>query len=458
MTIYTWSGFSKGRNSTKQPSGGTSKTVVLKNPTSVIHPVFLVESFSLTDNYLKWDNRYYYIDDIVLVNNSLAEYHCSVDALASWKTEIGSMTEFVARSASSYDGSIADMFYPSKAGIDVDSVSFTTLHASTASFRVSGGGGYYVVGVYGTGGGTGAITYWILTPFELGQLVHYMFSDAWLDSSETDITIATQKQLINPMQYIATCLWYPFDSMSGIGSGDVFTFGWWATNMGAKMLSVSDRKFTLNDYVTLPVHPDSAARGSYLNDSPYTRITLFCWGFGQIVIDPSAVAKSGYNFISVQIRVDLFTGAGDLTILAGTDIIGRYTCQIGIPMQLAQLTQDIQNSTVSAVGGVGDLLTLNFGGAASAVGDTINSWMPKVSVMGSTGSAIDYMSSPYVQLEFKRQTPMDAVHNGRPLCQNVTIGSLSGYIKTENAQVDLPCTQEERDTIAAYMDGGFYYE
>ena len=458
MTIYTWSSFSKRRNSTKQPTGGTSKSVTLKSPTSVIHPVFLLNSFSLSDNYLQWDNRFYYIDDIILVNNNLAEYHCSVDALASWKTSIGSMTEFVARSSTSYDGSICDMFYPSKAGIDESSVLFDSLHAATRSFRVSGGGGYYVVGVYGTGGGTGAMTYWILTPFELGQLVHYMFSDVWLDSSETDITIATQKQLINPMQYIASCFWYPFDDMASIGTGDVFNFGFWQTNLGAKILGVSDRKFTLTDNVTIPLHPDSGTRGSYLNDSPFTRLTMYCWGFGQIPIDPSAMAKSGYNSLSVQVTVDLFTGAGDLIIIAGLDLIGRYTCQIGIPMQLAQLTQDIQGSVVSGIGAVSNALNLNFGGAASSIGDAINSWIPRVSATGSTGSAIDYMHSPRIQAEFRRQTPMDATHNGRPLCQNVQISTLSGYIKTENADVDLPCTQEERDTIAAYMDGGFYYE
>lgn len=456
MNITVYSGFSKRRNSTKQPTGGRSITCTLKHPTSVIHPVFLIQNFDLSDNYLEWNNRFYFIDDIVVENNNMASYHCSVDALASWKTAISGLSEFVARSASSFDGKLIDSLYPAKAGVTVDRVNFNTLNASVASFRVSGGGGYYIVGVYSAGGGTGAITYYILSPSEFSQVVSYMLSDVWLDDSETDITIATQKQLINPMQYIASCFWYPFDGLSGVGSGDMFSFGFWQTNVGAKMLDVSDRKFILNDYVTAPAHPESGTRGKYLSDSPYTRRTITCWGFGQIPIDPSGLVD--VNTLSVQIDVDLFTGAGTMQIIAGLDLIGTYHAQLGVPIQLAQLSQDIQNSLVSGLGAIGSALTLNALGAVSGVFDSIESWIPKMNVSGSTGSAVDYMFTPNLESEFKIQAPMDAVHNGRPLCQQTTIGSLSGYIKTENADVDLPCTQEERDQIAGYMDGGFYFE
>ena len=456
MNITVYTGFSKRRNSTKQPTGGRSISCALKHPTSIINPVLLLQDYDLSDNYLSWGDRFYFIDDIILVNNNMAEYHCSVDALASWKSGISGMSEFVARSASSFDGKLIDSLYPAKAGVSVDRVQFSGLNQATASFRVSGGGGYYVVGVYSSGGGTGAITYWILTPADFASIVDYMLSDVWLDSSETDITIATQKQLINPMQYIASCFWYPFDGLSSVGSGDVFSFGFWQTNVGGKMLDVSDRKFILNDYVTAPAHPESGTRGKYLSDSPYTRRTITCWGFGQIPIDPSGLVD--VDTLSVQIDVDLFTGAGTMQVLAGLTLIGTYEAQLGVPIQLAQLSQDIQRSAVSAIGTVGSALTLNFLGAASGIVDSVESWYPKMSVSGSTGSAVDYMFSPNLQSEFKLQAPMDAIHNGRPLCQNTTIGSLSGYIKTENADVDLPCTQEERDKIASYMDGGFYFE
>lgn len=456
MTINTWASFSKRRNSTKQPTGGTQKSVTLKSPTSLINPVFLLESFSLSDNYLQWGDRYYFIDDIILVNNSLAEYHCSVDALASWKSSIGSMNEYVVRAASSYDGAIADFLYPCKAGESEETQSFSDLHAETASFRVSGGGGYFIVGVYGATGDTGSITYWKLTPTEYSQLTAYMFSNAWLDQNQTDICEDTQKQLVNPMQYIASCIWFPFDGLASIGVADNMSFGWWQTNLGAEYLEASDRKYILSDQVSISRHPDRNTRGKYVDDSPFTRHELFCWAFGSIPIDPAALVDND-NLI-LQIDVDLFTGAGILMVLAGQVLIGEFTAQLGVPMQMAQLTSNIASSVLSIGSAVANGFIGNFLGAASAIGDTVQSWMPQVNATGTTGSCADYMFSPRVVSTFKRQTSMDATHNGRPLCQNVSIGSLSGYIKTENVDVDIPCTQEERDIIAGYMDGGFYYE
>ena len=42
MVIECYSGFQKKPNSTKQPSGGSTKTVRLKDNCSVLNPVFLL--------------------------------------------------------------------------------------------------------------------------------------------------------------------------------------------------------------------------------------------------------------------------------------------------------------------------------------------------------------------------------------------------------------------------------
>ena len=459
MTVYTWAGFSKGRNSTKQPTGGTSKTMTLKAPTSLISPVFLVENFSLSDNYLQWGNRYYYINDIVLVNNNLAEYHCNVDPLASWKSSIAGMTEFVARSASSYDGKLPDMFYPAKAGYSHATTFFTGLRSAVSGYIISKQG-YYVLGILSPQSESGSVTFWLLEPSEFLALCSYLFSDAWLDQSATDITVDTQKQLVNPMQYIVSCLWFPFDSLSSFGVGDMISFGWWQTNASGKILYQDQRMLGIQDSISVPSHPEAASRGAYLNGSPFTSRTLYVWGFGQMQLDPDDFVNG--EGLQVDVGVDLYTGSADLTISATSGgsgrEIGRYTCQAGVPIQLAQTTREVMHAAVDFASGILSALHGNFGGAVSGVGNSLEAMYPKASVMGSTGSSIDYYNQPLLMSEFKLQAPMDPVHNGRPLCQNVSIGSLSGYIKTENAEVDLPCTQEERDMIAAYMDGGFYYE
>ena len=115
MTATFWSNFSKRNNSTKQPSGsGTSYTVYLKDNVSVLAPVFRIEGIDLTVTYCQWNGRYYFVRDIVLSNNAIYEVHCEIDPMATWKSAIGSSSQYVLRSASQSDGTIVDMFYPTK--------------------------------------------------------------------------------------------------------------------------------------------------------------------------------------------------------------------------------------------------------------------------------------------------------------------------------------------------------
>jgi hypothetical protein len=122
------------------------------------------------------------------------------------------------------------------------------------------------------------------------------------------------------------------------------------------------------------------------------------------------------------------------------------------------MSQSLAAPVSDVVGGALGMLSGNFAGFISGIGNAIHDMQPKLQTSGTMGTSVDYTYSPHIVSEFRYQTPMDATHNGRPLCQNTTIGNLSGYIKTENVDVDLPCTQTERDMIAGYMDGGFYYE
>ena len=127
ITLYT---FSKKNNSTKQPTGGKSVNVRLKENTSVLNPVFILKDDNFHYNYCKWDNRFYFVNDIVSVTNDISEYHCSVDALASWKADIGALSEYILRSAYASDGEIPDMLYPAKAHPTITNKIMSTLNGN----------------------------------------------------------------------------------------------------------------------------------------------------------------------------------------------------------------------------------------------------------------------------------------------------------------------------------------
>ena len=71
MQLLLFKNFSKRRNSTKQvdDSTGIVTDVVLKQGTSIESPVFLIQGIDLDVNYAKFNNHYFYVDDIVVGNN-----------------------------------------------------------------------------------------------------------------------------------------------------------------------------------------------------------------------------------------------------------------------------------------------------------------------------------------------------------------------------------------------------
>ena len=120
VTLYT---IYKKTNSTLQPTADNPKfelEVNLKEDTSMYYPTFLINIvFTSNDfpyNYLKWQERYYFIDDIVKPTiNNVWELVCSIDLLATFKADIlTNTTAFVKYSANKFNPMIPDdrLSYP----------------------------------------------------------------------------------------------------------------------------------------------------------------------------------------------------------------------------------------------------------------------------------------------------------------------------------------------------------
>ena len=98
MTIKTWAGFTKRKNSTARPSAGyVSRTVTLKDGTSIENPTFLLTGALFSIDYVEAFNNYYFVTDVVSIRNNLTEIHCTMDVLATHKSAIGSYTAFIER-------------------------------------------------------------------------------------------------------------------------------------------------------------------------------------------------------------------------------------------------------------------------------------------------------------------------------------------------------------------------
>ena len=446
MQIVLYTGFSKEANSTKRPSGGTTVSCVLKENTSVVHPVFILNSANFSINYLSWGNRYYFVDDIVAISNDMLELHCTVDVLATYKDSIGSSSQYVTRSASASDPYCIDMLYPSQNKAETAITQITGLN-------IVSGSGTYVVGVI-TNTGQG-ITYYSMTESTFASFMAFLFGGSWLDAPVTEVSVELQKELVNPFQYIASVQWLPFITIGG--TSEYIKFGYWTSTVIAEKISSANRVKTFSTSVTIPEHPQSSTRGKYLNGSPYTRRLVHLYVWGSFPLDATYYVDS--QTFAVNIKVDVFTGVGVLQV---TDpegyTIHKASAQCGVPLQISQVTQNLIQTSMGVLGMVGSAVSGNLMGFASGIVDAVNSLAPQVQTEGAQGSTVGWEIAPYIVSTFYPLVEEDNTHNGRPLMQRKTINTLSGYIKVENPDVDIVGTVYEKDQIVNYMIGGFYYE
>lgn len=455
MQITIYSGFSKEANSTKQPTGGTAVGCTLKENTSIINPVFILQGANFSTNYVSWNGRYYFVDDVVSVRNGAVEVHCSVDVLATYKNEIGSSTQYVVRSASRANNYAIDAAYPLTTDI---SYSFVTFDALYNHFSASTGG-YYVVGVIGQNTGLG-VDYYRMTAAEFATFVRYLYGGSFLDAPTTEISIELQKELVNPFQYITSVMWFPCDTWQGTQVSSI-PFGFWnATGCSALRLTSLTQRY--EDAVTLPNHPQEANTDRYyLYSNPYTRLNLSCFTFGDMALDASNFIKE--RQIALQLIVDYATGVGTLGIFArqtsGAGVrIQLVHGQVGVPMQISQITQNLVQSAVGVVGAAIAGVTGNFIGTASGLGDAVNGLLPQTTTKGTMSSRVAFMYTPSIVCTFRNITSADTVHLGKPTMQHLTINTLSGFVQVEEPDVNITGTPAEKNKIAGYMQSGFFYE
>lgn len=486
--------FQKKDNSTKQPaSGGLAVQGVLKEPCSIMKPTISIERLSgdaspssYTYAYINEFGRYYFITDWRWVDG-LWEVDMNVDVLASFKTEIGASSQYILRhdSSTDYNGYVTDTLYPATTEFS------TQEYALQNVFYDQIDAGCYVLGCISNAStaSVGAITYYVMTTSQFNTLKDVLLSDqnfeamGILDSTTTpptwnleDMSQDLLKTMYNPFQYIVSCMWLPI-SASVVGSTGLVNvkLGWWEyTNVTASI--VAQHRLNFEEAGTLPTHPQAQTRGTYLNYAPYTKVTLH-GRFGTVPIDTSQFIAG--DIIQVVYMVDIITGHCHCTIERRREnafrILDQRDILIGVPIQLAQVGVDYLGTAVQAVsavqsgisgmwkgfassGTLGGAITGALAGASSGIYNTLDSSMPQMATSGENGSFNCPAIETFVTATFYKITDENLSHKGRPLCEERTINTLSGYVLCAEGDLDISCFEKERARIANYLMTGFYWE
>ena len=476
MTAEFWT-FSKIQNSTAQPSGsGTQYTVYLKGPCSIMAPVFMIEGINTALNYCKWNGRYYFVTDMILSNNSIYEVRCSVDALATWKTEIGTSSQYVLRSASDYDGQIVDGFYPTKKKPTLERIAPT----SSPSWASDLNSGHYIVGIISgsdaTGGvsGTiqqGCVQYYHMTATDFNLFAQKVFTDAnWTNFTTPD------RYTFNPIQYVSSVMWFPFAPSISTTPVASLKVGWETFSLQCDR--ITDPINTQSYVFQLSDHPQAATRGNYLKCAPFSEYILSFPPFADVEIDGNILQLNASlnNSITAVIQTDFVSGRAVMVVrmyktVNPTEyyIFARREVQLGVNIQLAQIAANriglLQDGLSGAASVIGNLVTGNIVGtiasAASGIMAAYQTAQPRVLSNGSNDSLLALLqryTDPYVYEIFHEIVDEDNTNHGRPLCQVKQISALSGYIMCANAEISIDGFPEEREQIMSLMNSGFFYE
>lgn len=475
-TIYAGS-VSKRKNSTLQPSLSTSFDVLLKTPTSLHTPTFTISASSFPYNYLKWDDRYYFVTDVVAKNNSLFEVSAVVDVLATFKSSVLATTAYVLYD-SVVNTELPDNRLPMK--------TTKSVQASTAACPFTPDSGCYILSLTGAHNTTGV--YKVLAS-ELAALIDdvtditdNIFDDTGITPPSPPPTPANVADAIiqfgsfqmDVFKYILNLLKKAVSQI--FGSGDIpanirecryIPFNVGTTYGGNKIyLGTFETKQTLGKLNTETVHRTTSVSipwqaTDFRRRAPYTDIYLYLPYIGMVRLSSENLV--GQSSISVAYTLALRDGSMICTVSSGGEILGQFSGNVGASVPVGISNINLPKAAQSVISGVANAAAKNIGGVGLAAINFGDSVTPNFTCIGGldgiAGIAANQNITCYTVFHDTIVAPnTDLPTIGSPSMCPKSLGSLSGYVQCADAHCAAPAELQELEEIDNYLNSGFYIE
>lgn len=485
MAITIYMGFvNKKLNSTKNPEQTTENHAwsmgyhvkgEFVDTADVLHPIVKMRVHN-TDSQKTWNwcyipylNRCYFIDRWEITNEGFFIAYLRVDVLATYRKQIGESQMYILRSSAEYDGEINDNLFPMKSEVVRLSTALNCACVWGLDAYETGGVepvGCYVLGIINNSVyGVGTVSYYCFTLSQLRVLMSkLMDSVSWMNIS--DITEELSQALLNPLQYIVSCKWYPV-TPPNISLISGFRYGWWTLD---DVPCYRIGSTYVHSYLAFQFTPKTNNYGKYKyhDTSPYMRAVLFAQPFGSFELPLTTERTMLYGHVTV----DFISGNSLLTLSENSEL--PFFCpsayregSIGVDVQLSQMSTNVlkvAQDTVSTAGGfIDNLIHGNFGGAisnlASGVVSVVQDAIPTMATRGHNGSGLDFFGKPFVLYEMHQTVEEDVERFGKPLCKKRVIKNIPGYILCANPSIELQdAFPAEIAEINKFLSEGFFYE
>lgn len=454
----------KRKNSTRQLPPASRFEIYLKDNCSMIDPVFILSLD--TEVFPKWaevyfDDKYYFVNDIVQVHDNLFEIHCHVDVLATWKSLILNTPAFVEHYTHT-NNSIPDQ----RLGIKANA---TRAEATATVPELDFTTGSYVVNITGE---TNNGAFKVGSYNDLIDLIP-VWSDIWDDISSN----FTADWLENICLVVGNMLY----------SGDVtknYRDAWWTP---WKLPADTGNRLVVGKYRTnvvggkldgVHIIPTSVnipwQFNDWRNSSPYTKIFLSLPLVGTIPIAVSEVY--GLSYLSIRYCVSKVDGTFTVFVYADDKEIystsGDASSHFMIGRGGAIQGSIVGTAAKTALGVAAGVATGGAAGALAVAGSAASGAFSMLDT-GSSGGGLSGASAAVTIGTVKCFTichdTAENPHNiaaigGEPALISMNTLPSSGYVQTRGFSVKADqisagaITMQEIEEINSLLDSGIYIE
>lgn len=450
VTLYN---FTKKVNSTKRPSGGTNYSCELKHGYTIENPVLVIKGVAFSTicnrNYMKFEDYYYFIDDIKSVRNQLVEITGTLDVLATYKSEIGNYECVISRcnNASHYNlYDIDNIYNPNNYVIACFEETVTT----PFSYEV---GSSFTMSYYGKSGAkavnVGSISrlsnmfnssdFWDMVNQNIFNPSQYVANLVHLPVTFSDYTAGATVQLGNSQSFNIDVA-YPIDY--GVNYS-------WYDSYEIDLTTLRTNMNYLTDYRSI--------------DDRFTDVTMWIPFVGLIKITSSIF--SHLTKIHIDYSIDMVTGQGECVVrsdLNGSDtnkkdyILHKANINVGATVPLG-----VSDSAWSSV-------LSNILNPVETVKTVLQGFNPRTNtnMVGTCNSTayhdidnirlkvVQYDCDPIADYRETKGVPT----NKKLLIKNVYGENDTGYIEVLNPSIATNGKTGTNEKINSYLESGFYYE
>lgn len=480
-TIYAGN-VAKRKNSTLQPTLSTSFDVLLKTPTSLHTPTFTINAGSFDYNYLKWNDRYYFVTDVVSRNNNLWEVSAVVDVLATYKAEILASTQFVSYSSVQGNAWLADTRIPLLKNATVS-------QASTTMNFLFNETGFYVLSTVGKTG----CDLWALDSTHLSALLDRVndWSDdlvddvlnvgyTW-DADDMGVNFASLGEMLTRTgvvgnaysqapNCIRSCIWVPFFATFFTSGSAEINLGQFPTGVTTFKCKATPAKRSVT--INIPWQHSDWRR------TVCEEVYLYLPLVGMVSIPSDEIVNE--SALTIEWSATATDGCIAYLVKAGNQVVGTFgaNAAVNYPLGINQQASagEIVQTAIPAISnavssGINAAKLPTAGNIVGAVGsvavgayDVVNTALTRHAsciggIGGGAGVGLDLTAKCFTVSHDTIVAPSAMVATmGQPTMKPITLSSCSGYCQCANAHVAAVADSQELNEIDGYLNSGFYIE